>query len=126
MWEYSLRASGKILQNVFKRFNRVAAIAGKAEKLIFFWSLAGKARKRYSFFVDFPSATKCTSQLQWFSACYFLLAYGLSKKVVVPMKTKFVPLVFIDIMSNLRHFPSVTERKQVISFAKNYQVNHLT
>ena len=70
-----LTTFGKILQHVFRRFCRVATIAGKggkAGKLIFFWSLAGKARKPYPFLLIFLQLLSVHPQLQWSSTCYFL------------------------------------------------------
>ena len=62
-----MRTSGKILQDVFRKFHRVATIAGKAGKsgkagkYLFFEVLLGKLESDSIFFVDFPSATtNCT------------------------------------------------------------------
>ena len=95
-----MRASGKILQDVFKRFHRVATIARKAgkarkaEKLIFFLSLAGKARKRYLFFVDFPSATKCTSTTTVILSLLFSLSLRIEQESDCTYKNK---ICFISI-----------------------------
>ena len=57
--EYSLRTSGKILPDVFRRFHRVATIAGKAGKAVkagkylFFEVLLGKLENDTLFFCWF-------------------------------------------------------------------------
>ena len=81
---------------MFLDFTGLPQLLEKLENWSFFEVLLGKLENDTLFFVDFPSATKCTFTTTVIFNLQFSLTLRLSKKVIVSIKTKFVALVFID------------------------------